>query len=699
MIKKHDFHLETKTTSGNTALLIAAGIHHASVVDWLLKRGADKTAVANEGYNALHHACGSRGGDSVECLATIRVLIENYHFSVDAQIREDKSQTPLMLAAYNDRLFLVQYLILNAGASLQPYIDTVTGFRRMFGSKLDISSSITLFFEACRTDLFNTTRKFLTSSAYVEQMRKSTQLIYSFDVAKKPVNLMIPAPTLVHTDTNNAIICPLCQKRQVRCNSLRSFKDHVMSKHREQRAQLLAKAEMGLFHERVTTTTSDADPLSDRASRFSPILHDIHDSSSTQTAMDDVQISDAFHGVMSKISPKAGITLDPPSMAVSSAPRKRFKTATETIEDSLCVSLPTGAESLRLKSRIESDSSTLVGEDASFGRIELGALQLNMAKQVKQLQADKLALEDAVQKLRIETQQLRADLLVQQASSGNKLNTQSSGSLTNPSQSLSTSSQEETAQLRLALMSMRSVSQLSESEDEDGLFSSSSSDDENDSTKTRKQFSLVDHAQQLCVQYVAQKSIEELADEKWIALHASEEAIRQRLIRVAGSWKAVLQLAPTPCFCAQVRDIRHPPVIKVDHVPVYLQHNEWRLSAQFSRPVAAGARRQRRVISVKFDPGAMVTLIQDRRLTRRLRAHHMGQTAAGVQMADGSINPNFPVPRRYRAHVRVEERYYDLILHMWPKQAIHAHNLLGTDVLRQLNWSYSGNGWLILADA
>ena len=96
-----------------TALMIAAGTDKLQAVQCLLEKGADPSLQDNDGWNVLHHA--SQGGNPV-----IIELMLSHVPSIDS--RNNRGVTALMIAAANDKLQAVQYLLEKAAdPSLQDY--------------------------------------------------------------------------------------------------------------------------------------------------------------------------------------------------------------------------------------------------------------------------------------------------------------------------------------------------------------------------------------------------------------------------------------------------------------------------------------------------------------------------------------------------------------------------------------------------
>ena len=94
--------IDSITKEGRTPLMIAAGNDKLQAVKCLLKQGADPSLRDNKGWNMLH--CASRGGNP----EVIELMLSHVP-SIDSRTKE--GVTPLMIAASNDKLQAVKYLL------------------------------------------------------------------------------------------------------------------------------------------------------------------------------------------------------------------------------------------------------------------------------------------------------------------------------------------------------------------------------------------------------------------------------------------------------------------------------------------------------------------------------------------------------------------------------------------------------------
>ena len=100
--------IDSRTKKGYTPLMIAAVTDKLQAVKYLLKQGADPSLQDNNGWNVLHFA--SQGGNP-----EVIELMLSHMLSIDSRTKE--GCTPLMIAAGNDKLQAVKYL-LKQGADL-----------------------------------------------------------------------------------------------------------------------------------------------------------------------------------------------------------------------------------------------------------------------------------------------------------------------------------------------------------------------------------------------------------------------------------------------------------------------------------------------------------------------------------------------------------------------------------------------------
>ena len=96
------FSIDSRDDQGVTALMVAAGNDKLQAVEYLLEKGADPSLEDNYGWNLLHWA--SQGGNPV-----IIELMLSHVTSIDSITNE--GATALMLAAINDKLQAVEYLL------------------------------------------------------------------------------------------------------------------------------------------------------------------------------------------------------------------------------------------------------------------------------------------------------------------------------------------------------------------------------------------------------------------------------------------------------------------------------------------------------------------------------------------------------------------------------------------------------------
>ena len=105
------FSIDRRDGAGATPLMMAAAHDKLQAVKCLLKQGADPTLQGNKGWNVLHYA--SKGGNP----EVIELMLSHVP-SIDSRIKE--GVTPLMIAAKNDKLQAVKYLLKQgADSSLQ----------------------------------------------------------------------------------------------------------------------------------------------------------------------------------------------------------------------------------------------------------------------------------------------------------------------------------------------------------------------------------------------------------------------------------------------------------------------------------------------------------------------------------------------------------------------------------------------------
>ena len=94
--------IDSRTKEGSTPLMIAAVNDKLQAVKYLLKQGADRSLQHNDGWNVLHFA--SEGGNP----EVIELMLSHVP-SIDSRTKE--GSTPLMIAAYNDKLQAVKCLL------------------------------------------------------------------------------------------------------------------------------------------------------------------------------------------------------------------------------------------------------------------------------------------------------------------------------------------------------------------------------------------------------------------------------------------------------------------------------------------------------------------------------------------------------------------------------------------------------------
>ena len=94
--------IDSRTKEGYTPLMKAALTDKLQAVKYLLKQGADPSLQDNDGWNGLHHA--SQGGNP----EVIELMLSHLP-CIDSRTKE--GYTPLMIAADNDKLQAVKYLL------------------------------------------------------------------------------------------------------------------------------------------------------------------------------------------------------------------------------------------------------------------------------------------------------------------------------------------------------------------------------------------------------------------------------------------------------------------------------------------------------------------------------------------------------------------------------------------------------------
>ena len=96
------FSIDTRDYAGLTPLMMAAKNDKLEAVKYLLKQGADPSLQNNNGSNVLHFASKDGNPEVIE-------LMLSHVPSIDSITKE--SVTPLMIAAANDKLQAVKYLL------------------------------------------------------------------------------------------------------------------------------------------------------------------------------------------------------------------------------------------------------------------------------------------------------------------------------------------------------------------------------------------------------------------------------------------------------------------------------------------------------------------------------------------------------------------------------------------------------------
>ncbi|XP_067669979.1 ankyrin-3-like [Haliotis asinina] len=103
ILYKYHVNLDTRNQYGRTPVMVAARMGHVSVVDLLLRRGADVSLVNDDGDNLLHVACSGGHLEMVEYVV-LRDLVE-------INSREHLGITPLMMAAKNGHIKVFDFLV------------------------------------------------------------------------------------------------------------------------------------------------------------------------------------------------------------------------------------------------------------------------------------------------------------------------------------------------------------------------------------------------------------------------------------------------------------------------------------------------------------------------------------------------------------------------------------------------------------
>ena len=102
LIHTHLPNIESKTSEGNTPLMVAAGTGKLHAVKWFLEKGATETCEDKRGRNTLHHA--ALGGDT-----DIISLIHTHLPNIESKTSE--GNTPLMVAAGTGKLHAVKWFL------------------------------------------------------------------------------------------------------------------------------------------------------------------------------------------------------------------------------------------------------------------------------------------------------------------------------------------------------------------------------------------------------------------------------------------------------------------------------------------------------------------------------------------------------------------------------------------------------------
>ena len=168
------FFIDSRSGLGGTPLMLTAVHDKLQAVEYLLGKGADPSLKNNNGWNLLHHA--SEGGNPV-----IIELMLSHVCSIDSIT--NKGYTALMIAAVNDKLQAVEYLL---GKGADPSLKANDGWNSLHQASEGGNPAVIKKMLSCGVDIESRTKKGSTPLMIAQDGGKAEAVTYLLSQGAKP---------------------------------------------------------------------------------------------------------------------------------------------------------------------------------------------------------------------------------------------------------------------------------------------------------------------------------------------------------------------------------------------------------------------------------------------------------------------------------------------------------------------------------
>ncbi|KAL9961098.1 hypothetical protein ACROYT_G029980 [Oculina patagonica] len=174
LMPSHVPSIDSINNKGVTALMLAARLGKLQAVEYLLEKGANPSLEDNDGWNLLHWA--SQGGNPV-----IIELMLSHVPSIDSI--NNKGVTPLMLAANNDKLQAVEYLLAKGA---DPSLEDNIGWNSLHSASLGGNTAVIEKILSYGVDIESRTKDGSTPLMVAQRNGKAEAVTYLLSKGAKP---------------------------------------------------------------------------------------------------------------------------------------------------------------------------------------------------------------------------------------------------------------------------------------------------------------------------------------------------------------------------------------------------------------------------------------------------------------------------------------------------------------------------------